>query len=364
MKIFYTLLFFLLSSTIHAQLKPGFDAKEYLELLRVSKQQADDTLKNDLVPKPKQYHMIYRSPEGPLKNRWDLWINDEGIAVISIRGTINSNISWLENFYAAMVPATGQLHINDSTSFNYHLAGNSKATVHIGWLLGMAYLSKTIVPQIKQLYQSGGTKNFIIMGHSQGAAIAFLLRSFLADQQTNKLLPSDIIFKTYCSAPPKPGNIWYAYDYNYLTRGGWGLTIINAADWVPQTPFSIQTLNDLNTPNPFTDVNKSIRKQPFFVRLYIKHVYNRLKNTPEKAQKTNEKYLGKLAYKFIKKQMPQFTEPVYAQDNNYASTGTPIILMPDDDYRARFPSDPKKIFIHHLFWPYYYLTEKEYLNQQ
>lgn len=364
MKAICTLFLFLVSLTVQAQLKPGFDAKEYLELLRVSRQQFGDTLKGDHTPKPEQYRMIYRSPEGPLKNRWDLWVNDNGIAVISIRGTAGTQISWLENFYAGMVPANGQLHINDSTNFKYRLANNPKANVHIGWLLGMAYLSKTIIPHIKDLYQSQNIKSFIIMGHSQGAAIAFMLRSYIADLQNNKLIPADIVFKTYCSAPPKPGNTYYAYDYNYLTRGGWGIAVTNASDWVPQTPFSIQTLNDFNMPNPFVNADEVIKKQPFFTRLYLRHVYNRLKKTPEKAQKVNEKYLGNLVYKFIKKQMPQFTEPVYAHDNTYTSCGLPIILMPDDDYRAKFPDDPKSIFVHHMFWPYYYLAEKEYLNQQ
>ena len=363
MKYFYILILILLGSTLHAQLKPGFDAKEYLELMRVSRGQVGDTLKHDHTPKPTQFHRIYRSPEGPLKNRWDLWVNDNKTAVISIRGTAGVAISWIENFYAAMVPANGQLHIDDTTNFSYHLANNPRANVHIGWLLGMAYLSKTIIPQIKDLYQNQGIKNFIIMGHSQGAAIGYLLRSYMADLQNNKLLPADIVFKTYCSAPPKPGNTYYAYDYNYLTRGGWGIAVINAADWVPQTPFSIQTLNDINKINPFVNADEVIKKLSFFKRLYIRHVYNRLRKTPEKAQRANEQYLGKLAYKLIKASMPQFTEPVYAHDNSYTTAGTPIILMPDDEYRARFPDDPNNIFVHHMFYPYYYLAEKEYLNQ-
>ena len=307
--------------------------------------------------------MVYRSPEGPLKNRWDLWVNDNNIAVISIRGTVQSGVSWLQNFYAGMVPASGQLHINDSTDFKYHLANDSRAGVHIGWLLGMADLSKTIIPKVKELYQAQGIKNFIIMGHSQGAAIAYLLRSYVADLQNSKMLPADIIFKTYCSAPPKPGNIYYTYDYNYLTRGGWGIAVTNAADWVPQTPFSIQTLADFNNPNPFLNADDLIKKQSFFVRTYMRHVYNRLRKTPQKAQQVNEKYLGRTVYKFIKKQMPQYTEPIYMHDNNYTSCGLPVILMPDDDYRAKFPDDSDNVFVHHMFWPYYYLAQKEYLNE-
>ncbi|MBS1523686.1 MAG: lipase family protein [Bacteroidetes bacterium] len=365
MKYFYILLFFLFTTSVcNAQLlKPGFDAKEYLEMLRISRQQFNDPIKDDHTPLPKQYGLVYRSPEGPLKNRWDLWVNNKGIAVISIRGTTQSDLSWLENFYAAMVPATGKLHISDSEEFTYSLAANPKAGVHVGWLLGLADLSKTILPKIYWLYNSKGIRNFIIVGHSQGAAIACLLRSYLGDLQSKQLLGNDITFKTYCSAPPKPGNIYYSYDFNYLTRNGWCVSVVNAADWVPQTPFTIQTISNFNTPNPFVNFNDQIKNQPFFKRLYIKHIFNKLKKEPESAQQTHEEYLGKLAYTFVQKQLPKFKEPVYLKDNSFTACGTPIILMPDNTYHKQFPDDPKDVFEHHMFWPYYYLAQAEYLNQ-
>jgi len=355
----FTLLLFSINS--QAQLKPGFIADEYLELLRLSRQQTDSAIKGDQTPKPLAYKRIYRSPIGPLLNRWELWTDDKNkTAVISIRGTTADQVSWLENFYAAMVPATGQLHIDDSTTFAYHLAQSPKASVHIGWLLGMAYLSKTIIPQINNLYNKQGIKNITIMGHSQGAAIAFLLRSHLAWLQEQKVIPANLVIKTYCSAPPKPGNLYYAYDYNYLTRGGWGIAVTNAADWVPQTPFSIQTLDDITEPNPFGGIDAAVKGQSFFVKLYIKHVYNRLRKPPLRAVKNNQKYLGHMVYKFIKKSLPQFKEPEYADNNLFTSCGLPVILMPDEAYRQKFPDNPKNVFVHHMFWPYYYLTEKEY----
>ncbi len=361
MKRYCILLLILTSFSAQAQLKPGFDVQEYLELLRVSRRQAD-TLKGDLTPLPTQYKRVYRSPIGPLLNRWELWTGNQS-AVISIRGTTKDQTSWLENFYAAMVPAVGQLHINDSTLFKYHLADHPKAAVHIGWLLGMAELSKTVIPKIQELYQKQGIKNIYIVGHSQGAAIAYLLRSHLAWLQREKVISTDITFKTYCSAPPKPGNLYYAYDYNYLTRGGWGIAVTNAADWVPQTPFTIQTLDDFTELNPFGDVSAAVKGQSFFVKLYVKYVYNRLRKPPLRAVKNNQKYLGHMVYKFIKKTLPQFQEPEYAPTNQYTSCGVPVILMPDDAYRQKFPDDPKNVFAHHLFWPYYYLTEKEYADK-
>lgn len=359
--VFTILIIFLIPLLSKAQLKPGFDVQEYLEMLRISRQQTDSSLKYDETPKPQHYKRVYRSAVGPLLNRWELWADSEHkTAVISIRGTTSDGISWLENFYAAMVPATGQLQINDSTKFDYHLAENPKAAVHIGWLLGTADISPTVVQQINKLYKNQGYKNIIIMGHSQGAAIAYLLRSHLAWLQKQLVIPADITFKTYCSAPPKPGNLYYAYDFNYLTRGGWGIAITNAADWVPQTPFSIQTLDDFANPNPFGSIDAAVKGQSFFVKLYVKHIYNRLRKPPVRAVKNNRKYLGHMVYKFIKKSLPQFVEPQYAEGNLYTSCGVPVILMPDDVYRQKFPEDPKNVFTNHMFWPYYYLTEKEY----
>jgi len=356
----YLLLLFLcvISLTTNAQLKPGFDIQEYLELLRISRQQVD-TLKGDLTPMPQQYKRIYRSAVGPLNNRWEMWISNK-TAVISIRGTTDTATSWLENFYAAMVPATGELHINDKSNFDYHLAENPRAAVHTGWLLGMANVAESAVPQIRKLVSQQGIKNFIIMGHSQGAAIAYLLRSHFAWLEKQGEIPHDLIFKVYASAPPKPGNTYYAYDFDYLTRGGWCLSVINAADWVPETPFSIQTVNDYNALNPFNKIDESIKGQNFFVKLYIKHVYNRLKKPGIRAVKNNQKYLGYTLYKFIKKSLPQFQEPVYAPTNLYTHCGVPVMLMPDADYQRKFPDSSKNIFIHHLFWPYYYLAEREY----
>ncbi|WP_345953728.1 lipase family protein [Mucilaginibacter sp. PAMB04168] len=358
----YILIIVLIAASLstHAQLKPGFDVQEYLELLSVSRQQTD-TLKGDQTPRPEHYRRAYRSAVGPLLNRWELWVNGSNkTAIISIRGTTADAVSWLENFYAASVPAIGQLHINDSTTFKYHLANHPKAAVHIGWLLGMANISNSVIQQINKLYQKQGIKNIYIMGHSQGAAIAYLLRSHLAWLQLHNTIPADMVFKTYCSAPPKPGNLYYAYDYDYLTRGGWSIAVINAADWGPQTPFTIQTFDDIAQPNPFGDIGGAIQKQSFFVKLYIKHVYNRLRKPPVRSVKNNQKYLGHMVYKFIKKSLPQFKEPAYAPTNQYTSCGIPVILMPDDDYRKKFPDDPKNVFTHHMFWPYYYLTEKEY----
>lgn len=131
-----------------------------------------------------------------------------------------------------MVPAKGTLKISKDFVFDYHLSDDSRATVHTGWLIATAFLSRDMLPKIDSLYKTGH-KEFYIMGHSQGGAIAYLLTSLLLKMQKNGQLPNDIQFKTYCSAAPKPGNLYFAYDYENMVKTGWALTVTNEADWVP-----------------------------------------------------------------------------------------------------------------------------------
>lgn len=341
-------------------LHPGFDGKEYRELLDYAfhGRLTSDTAGGGIPSE--RYSLEFRSPEVGMRNRWDLWMRDDKqVAVISIRGTINDKLSWLENFYAAMVPAAGSVQLSDSVKFDYRLSAGEKATVHVGWLLGLAYLAPTIVEQVRRVYAQG-IHAFIIFGHSQGGALAFLTRSYLYYLQQQGQLPPDIVFKTYCSAAPKPGNLFYAYDFDFITRGGWAFTVVNAADWVPETPFSVGTLSDLNPVNPFTHVDKAFEKQAFFVRLYIEGKYNKLQRSTRKAQEAMREILGNMVFKAIKESLPGLREPVYAGSSDYQRAGVPIVMEPDPAYYQMFPNDPDRIFVHHSFDAYTWLANKYY----
>ena len=336
--------------TVRAQgeLHPGFDAKEYLGLLQIAENRSTD------------YSLGYRSPEVGMLNRWDLWLrNDHRGAVIAIRGTVGESLSWLENFYAAMTPAIGSLELNDSTRFDYRLAADEKAMVHVGWLVGVAYLAPTVIDKIRQTYQNG-IHEFIIFGHSQGGALSFLMRSYLYYLQQKGDLPADIVFKTYCSAAPKPGNTYYAYDFDFITRGGWAFTIVNAADWVPETPFSIQTPDDLNAINPFANLDGTLKRQSFLARLYLKGQYHRLRRRTRKAAKAFRGVLGDKVYQRVKRSLPGLREPTYTGANNYQRAGVPIVLEPDSEYYRRFAAPPDRIFQHHLLAAYAWLVNKYY----
>lgn len=354
--------FFILSMVSHSylnaqQLKPGFDKEEYHQLMLISARTAADETYAKKFDHPSTYQMIYRSETIGLDNLWDLWTAGNNTAVISIRGTTQKPESWLANFYAAMVPAKGKIQINEKEEFSYQLAANPKAAVHVGWLLSTAYLSKDMLPKIKDLY-SKGTKEFLIVGHSQGGAIAFLLTSYLSNLQKMNELPGDIRFKTYCSAAPKPGNLYYAYEYEAMTQGGWGFNVVNAADWVPEVPFSIQTIDDFNSPNPFAGAKTIINKQGMINRIAMRYAYNQLDKPTRKAQRNFQKYLGGMTSKMVSKNIPGFTAPDYFNSNNYVRTGSTIVLLPNDGYYKIYKSDTSNIFIHHLHAPYLSLLDQ------
>lgn len=341
-------------------LKPGFDAEEYKSLLLLNFNYTDSAKLKMNITLENEYKKIYRSKEVGLLNLWELFINkNKKIAVISLRGTINKPVSWLENFYAATIPAEGSLQINDSTIFNYKLSDNKNSVVHVGWTLGLAHLVPEIIEKINELYKDG-YKDFIIIGHSQGGALAILTNSYL---YYSELIPKDIRFKTYASAAPKPGNLYYAYDFEFINRGGWACRVVNTADWVPESPFTVQGVKDFNEINPFTNIKPVLQKQKGLVRWYLKGAFNKMDKSTVKAAKKFKKYLGDDMYKMVKKTLPQFVKPTYTESNNYTVAGNAIVLQADSAYYQKFVFDGKNVFINHMLEPYYYLTEKYYGNK-
>ncbi|MFD2935509.1 lipase family protein [Spirosoma flavum] len=355
--VFETFILLLLPLVLFSQkLKPGFDKAEYIELLKVSAQFGDSTYISTF-PAPQQFKLAYRSPVIGLENRWDLWTDNRAISVISIRGTTANSVSWLGNFYAAMVPAKGEIQLTNTNKFSYELAASPKAAVHVGWLVSMGFLAKDILPKIDSCYRAG-IKDMLIMGHSQGGGIAYLLTAYLKNLQKQSRIPADIQFKTYCSAGPKPGNLYFAYEYEAATQNGWAYNVVNSADWVPEVPFSIQTINDVNTTNPFSGAPGMIKKQKLPQRIILKYIYNSLSKPALKAQKNYQKYLGKLASKTVQKNLNGYVPPEYYNSSDYVRAGTPIVLLADSAYFKQYPESQEKIFTHHFHPPYLYLAEK------
>lgn len=354
--------FFVLTCANAQTLKPGFDATEYCNLLGLSARQGDTASWGTVkTPVPDGYKLAYRSPAMPLDNRFDMWTSAGKASVISIRGTTIEQKSWLENFYAAMVPAMGTIKLSTTESFAYKFAADSNAYVHAGWTIGLATIWVDLITHIRGLYDQG-ERNILIMGHSQGGAIAYLLHSQLYYMQQSGQLPADLVFKTYCSAPPKPGNLYYAYDFDFITRNGMAYRIVNALDWVPQMPISIQTADDVYKLNPLMNAKSQIKKMPLAQRMVVNYVSNQLKGSTYKAAKKFRKYMGKKAYPFVKKNMPNLQQPNYAATMDYSTAGAPIILQPTPGYYDLVGQKPTNTFAHHMLMPYYYLVKAHYLN--
>lgn len=342
---------------LKAQLRPGFDKEEYIEMLSLASRQGDSSWWKG-IPEPKYFQRIYRSEETGLKNRWDLWrSNEEKVIVVSIRGTTADGDSWLENFYSGMVPATGVLSISDTEEFSYKLADDKRAYVHAGWLIGMCHLAKDILPRIDSCYKEG-VRDLVITGHSQGGALSYLLTAYLLHSRKDGKLPADLAIKTYCSAAPKPGNLYFANDYDYLTREGWAFNVINTADWVPETPMTVQTLEDFNTTNPFKDIDGALGNQNGLTKLILRRVYNKMKSGVENARDQFVEYLGERAGLEVKKKLPYYKRSVYENSFHYVRAGRIITLLPDEEYFKKWPDDSGMVFTHHLLQPYLFLVKK------
>ncbi len=357
--LIFSIPFVLISQT---KLKPGFDAQEFLDVLHLEWAHQDSGSKYAPKTLPVNYKRVYRSPEVGLKNKVDFWLRDDSVGVICLRYTVGGT-SWLENFYSGLIKAKGTLKLNDSTSFNYNFSNDEKAFVHHGWAIGACHLAPYVTKKINEYYKLG-VREFIIVGHSQGAALSFLIRSYL-QYSPDSIVSKDVTYKVYCCAAPKPGNMFYSYDFDFITRDGWAYRIVNTSDWVPQTPFSVQTIGDLHPTNPFAkrkEIMKRRLKKPF-IRLYVNHAVKDMEDAAKKTNKKYHKYLTKRMGVFVKKNLIEYKDPNIEKSNFYMPAGVPIILQPDSTYDEKFKFDGENVFLHHMFEPYIFLTEHYYLKK-
>ncbi|MES2762851.1 MAG: lipase family protein [Bacteroidota bacterium] len=344
------------------KLKPGFDAREFLDVLHLEWAHQDSGSRYAPKILPANYKRLHRSVEVGLKNKFDFWLRNDSVGVICLRYTVGGT-SWLENFYSGMIKAKGALVLDNKTTFTYKFSDDDNALVHHGWTIGVAHLAPLVTATINEFYKKG-VKEFIIVGHSQGAALSFLMRSYL-EYLPKEVIPKDIAYKVYCSAAPKPGNLFYAYDFDFITRNGWAFRVVNTYDWVPQTPFSVQSIGDLYPINPFAKRNEIMKrrvKNPL-IRGYVKHAMNDMEGAARKTNRKYRKYLTKRMGKFIRRSLNEYQSPEIQKSNFYVPAGSPIILKPDSLYNERFKYDGQNVFLHHMFEPYIYLAELQYLKK-
>src|SRR4051812_31956343 len=110
--VFPLLLIVALAPARAQTLKPGFDVDEYIGVLQRCSYQVDENFRGNL-PKIQNFDRVYISSKMGLHNKWDLWLSkDKTTITINLRGTTNDKDNWLENFYSAMIPATGSLMLD------------------------------------------------------------------------------------------------------------------------------------------------------------------------------------------------------------------------------------------------------------
>ncbi len=329
---------------INAQHEPGFMKNEAVKLMRVTrypflKDKKRDSLMTAELP---GFKIIHKVDSIALDNAWCI-LTSGNRGIISFRGTTDNPISWLENFYAAMIPAIGEVTAPSGKVVQYKFADDPRAGVQAGWSLALLVMSKEIINEIKIL-NSKNIYEFYITGHSQGGALALLFRALL-EHLPDSTLSSKNSYKTYAFAAPKPGNRFFSYDYNSIcNRNLSSFTFINPYDWVPQVPFSVQSPDNISNPNPFEMFEKS-KEGSLVKRIAMHHIYGTMKKPIVKAQKNLNKTLGKRVSKIVMKTTGEFTVPEYMTDAAYFPAGISIMLNHIEPITN--PDDEKDIFWQH-----------------
>jgi hypothetical protein len=245
--------------------KPGFDPKEALDLLALSG--ISEKPETTAVPNPPVgWQRLFSSPViGPFQNLWQLWKQDAtGRYAVVLRGTVPQPGSVIEDLISVMVAGKGTISAGQDSA-TYQFAEESNASIHLGFAVGLLLLLKDpadgILARLKALVPSGS--EIYVTGHSQGAAMATLLRSYL--HYPNPDRPDGYSYKTYVYAQPKPGNDHYAADFeNRFSNDGYAFRITNSLDWVPQVPFTIELPGDIDEPNLLSAwLDKSV---PFLIK--------------------------------------------------------------------------------------------------
>lgn len=357
-----TILLLLLVFTARASVRPlsygpGFDAAECEDIFRLNFAFLDTSRTQTFPGFVEDYRIHYRSPAVGLDNASDIWLRTDSTVVILLRGTTANAQSIMADFYCAMVPARGTVTLDNYRSFTYNLARDPRAAVHAGFLLGFAFVATDLRPYLDRLFEQG-YRNFIVGGHSQGGALCYYMSAWLLQLRTEGAYPG-IQVKTYASAPPKMGNMYFSYDYDNATQSQWTFSIVNSADPVPEMPFTTQQVDiDMNEPNPILNLMKQFDKLPFFQRIMLKRSFNSMRKKARKSSEAYQKYLGNYVGDFIHRSLPETALPPAVATTYFVRPGVHIILASNDAYTDFYQGAPR--YFHHGLDPYRYLLRQYY----
>ena len=243
---------------------PGFNLEEAKQLMSLCAAMEEPTPPLDPPPFPANWTIIFDSGDlEPFDNRWQLVANKEipNRYAIVIRGTVNTFKSILADLLAVMVRANGSVDFKQDGkeySLTYQMAetGNDRAGVHLGFTI--ATLILMYHPEsgiLSKLMDLPANSEIFVAGHSQGAAIATLCRSLLNYPANFScfLDSSHFQYKTYLFAQPRPGNDFFANDFDMISSSnGMAFKVNNNRDWIPQVPITFESPWDANEPNPLS----------------------------------------------------------------------------------------------------------------
>jgi hypothetical protein len=234
---------------------PGFSVQEATDLLGLCAFAETDGPQPPIPDPRNTWDIVFDSPVlGPFDNKWQLWRRkDKGAFAIALRGTVAAAGSIIEDLIALMIKAQGTLTVS-GIGHSYRFAADQSAGVHLGFalatLLLLNDLANGMIARLRNQVPEGS--DVFITGHSQGAAMATLLRSYF---HYSGGAPQNCSFKTYVYAQPKPGNVHYAEDFESLfCDPAMAFRVTNTLDWVPEVPFTLQSPDDIDKPNPLSVV--------------------------------------------------------------------------------------------------------------
>lgn len=227
------------SALAHTQWSPGFDPAEARDMSALCVTHTfKDLYGDDSSIIPAGYQRIYVSPTRGLDNKFQVFRRGD-VVVVEIRGSTAKAVSWMENMYAAMIPASGTIHV-EGVPFPYHFADDTTASVHAGYALGISFIAEDVVSRLHGLAQRG-VRDVIITGHSQGGALALLLRAYLEHVPETEL-GGTLRFKTYAFGHPMVGNKAFhaEFDRRCVRTGPGTFSVQNAEDPVTRMPVRVE----------------------------------------------------------------------------------------------------------------------------
>lgn len=275
-----------------------------------------DLYNSDKTIIPEGYKKTYTSGVLGMDNKYQIY-QAKNKAVINLRGSTTKKISWMENIYSSMIPAEGFIVLQEDTFF-YKFASDTLASVHAGYTLGVAFLAKGLISNIKSLNYDG-IYNITLTGHSQGGSLAILLRAYLEN------LPEGTIdkrnkFKSFAFAHPRVGNKEFVSEYDKYCEEWSSYSIVNTEDFITKMPLSYteqHTTSVESIASLFFDKSSPSVKEIIGNKLgnmYGKSLSHYMRSTSESIHKNLSKELGYIEM------------PPYNSEINYADMGNRIEL--------------------------------------